>query len=150
VPADIVDNYTVERALGAGSWTIIDESVPGSLVSYTDVGLTPETLYSYRLTARNGGGPSGPSTEVSATTLVAPSVSLTAEHVATERGRKQIELVWHGLSGGNVEIWRNDSLVDTVPDSGLWIDYLKKGGTYTYEVCDAGGALCTPEAMVSF
>ena len=54
------------------------------------------------------------------------------------------------LSGGNVEIWRNDSLVDTVPDSGLWIDYLKKGGTYTYEVCDAGGALCTPEAMVSF
>jgi peptidyl-Asp metalloendopeptidase len=147
-PADIVDSYIVERADGA-SWTNID-TVPGSAISYTDAGLSAETLYSYRLIASNSGGVSDPSDPVSETTSPAATLFLTATYVGNTRGRKIVDLGWGGLGGDDVDVWRNGSLVDTILDSGSWVDSLKKGGSYVYEVCDAGGGVCTPEALVSF
>lgn len=149
-PSDIVDTYIVERMVD-GIWTNIG-TVPGSMVSYTDVGLNAETSYSYRVIASNGGGASDPSETASGMTLAASSQYLTATYTGNSRGRKIIELEWGGLGDGNVDvkIWRNGSHVDTVSNSGFWSDSLKKGGTYSYQVCDLVGSTCTPEAVVSF
>src|SRR5262245_20976029 len=54
-PAGDVVEFRIERATGSAAFAQI-AAVPGNVTSYRDVGLSPGTLYRYRVRACGGGG----------------------------------------------------------------------------------------------
>ena len=92
------DSFRVERSLTAGGpFTIIgavDGSIPPSATAgffaYADMGLNGSTQYFYRVHAKNSGGSSSPSNEVSATTGPSTPNNL----FATAISNTQVNLLW--------------------------------------------------------
>lgn len=77
-----VTQYVLERAQGAaGTFAEINRPA-SSATSYNDTGLSPTTLYRYRIAAVRTAGTSAFSTEVSATTGAPQQVSVTADITA--------------------------------------------------------------------
>jgi hypothetical protein len=72
-PGADVQEFRVERATAGGTFAQI-AVVPGNVLSYRDVGLTPSTTYQYRVRACGEGGCS-PSTEASVTTLAVLTIT---------------------------------------------------------------------------
>ena len=68
------------------------------------------------------------------------------------KGNRAADLTWEGATGTSVVVWRNGSVLTTTGNDGLHTDAIggKGGGTYTYKVCDAGTATCSPEVTASF
>ena len=62
------NGFRIERREGAGSFAPVD-SVGSDVTGYQDVGLQPNTVYTYRVLAYNGGGDSGYSNEAGTATL---------------------------------------------------------------------------------
>ncbi len=147
---DVADEwgYRIERLDGA--WQEI-ASVAADTTSYTDGGLQAATTYAYRVSAYNGAGSSGYSEEASATTAAGPPISLTASTYKVKLDGF-VELAWSGATSANVTIERNGVSIATVPDTGGYTDALgkKPSGTFIYRVCEAGTAVCSNEAAVSF
>jgi hypothetical protein len=65
---------------------------------------------------------------------------------------KKIDLIWSGATAANVDIYRNGVRVVTTANDGLHVDTIatKRGGSFTYRVCDAGTSTCSNEASVAF
>jgi hypothetical protein len=68
-----------------------------------------------------------------------------------ERGLQKADLSWN-VTASSVEIYRNNVLITTVPDTGAYRDDINErgGGSYTYRVCQAGTSTCSNEATVTF
>lgn len=69
------------------------------------------------------------------------------------RGSQTVDLTWNGLSGSSVDIYRNGGIVASAANDGVHTDSINKkggGGTYTYQICDAGTSNCTNSVSVSF
>ena len=70
-------------------------------------------------------------------------------------GRQAVDLAWTGAAG-DVDIRRDDSVISTQSSSaggsGTWTDNIgaKGGGSYSYQVCDAGTTACSPVEVVVF
>jgi hypothetical protein len=62
-----------------------------------------------------------------------------------------VRLTWSGMSSTRTDVFRNGSRVATVRNSGGYTDRLGRHahGTYTYRVCEAGTANCSPDVSVS-
>jgi hypothetical protein len=89
--------YLIERRTGSGTYAEIDRE-SGTSTSFSDTGVTPGTVYTYRLHTL-GNGVTSPGTEATATTpnpLPAPS-TFTAE----TRTPTDITLRWTGVSGAS-------------------------------------------------
>jgi hypothetical protein len=99
-------------------------------------GMTASTAVSISVTS-SGGVVSGP-------VLTATGSKLKA--------REQANLSWSGLSAATVDVFRNNSLIATVANSGALTDVIgaKGSGTYTYLVCGSGTPTCTNPATVVF
>lgn len=70
-----------------------------------------------------------------------------------QRGRHTIDLTWSGATGTDVDIYLNGALLITTANDGEYQHTTSNrgGGTYTYEVCEAGGtSTCSNEAVVVF
>ena len=68
-------------------------------------------------------------------------------------GLQTVDLFWSGLSSGGVDIYRNGTLIATVPaQGGSYTDHLNRNGrgTYTYRVCEAGTGDCSNQVTVTF
>jgi hypothetical protein len=67
-------------------------------------------------------------------------------------GTARAYLYWSGVSGTQVDIYRNGVRKATAANIGVYKDYLPVSGsiTYTYKVCAAGTQSCTNQASVSF
>jgi hypothetical protein len=52
----------------------------------------------------------------------------------------------------DVDVYRNDVRIATVPNNGSYQDNidLRGRGTYTYRVCEAGTSVCSNNATVVF
>ncbi len=65
-----------------------------------------------------------------------------------------VDLNWSGASGGNVDIYRNDSESPpiTTLNDGFYTDEIGKKGesSYLYKVCEEGTTDCSNEVTVSF
>ena len=72
-PTADVHEFRVERATAGGTFVQV-AVVPGNVLSYRDVGLTPSTAYQYRVRACGDGGCS-PFTEASVTTLAVLAIT---------------------------------------------------------------------------
>jgi hypothetical protein len=69
------------------------------------------------------------------------------------QGRHQVDLAWSGATSSNVDIYRNGTLIVTVPNNpGFYTDSPSGRGhaTYTYRVCNAGTQTCSNQATVTF
>jgi hypothetical protein len=68
------------------------------------------------------------------------------------RGLQKADLTWSGATSTNVDIFRNNSLVATVGNSGAYTDNINNrgGGSYTYRVCEAGTNTCSDEVTITF
>ena len=68
-------------------------------------------------------------------------------------GLQTVDLFWSGLSSGAVDIYRNGTLIITVPaQSGFYTDHINRNGrgTYTYRVCETGNGNCSNQVTVTF
>ena len=68
------------------------------------------------------------------------------------KGLQKADLTWSGLAGATIELYRNDSLIGTISNSGSATDAInrKGGGSYSYKVCAAGASTCSNTANVTF
>ncbi len=87
--------YMVERSAdGSTDWSTI-ATPAGNVVTYSNTGLSANTVYYYRVTARNASGDSAASAIVSKRTLVTAPSGLTAAAASTT----QVDLAWSDASG---------------------------------------------------
>ena len=93
------------------------------------------------------------------------NVTITVQAAATTQGTLTVKsnggsaangtarayLYWSGVSGTQVDIYRNSALRITTSNRGVFKDYLPVSGsvTYVYKVCTAGTQTCTNEGRVS-
>ena len=142
--------FKIER-FDEGNWVEAGR-VGVNILTYTDTGLQPVTAYAYRISAYNGSGDSVYSNEETATTEAGAAISLS---VQTQKVRAEYfaDLEWSGATTQNVDIYRDGSEPNTVPNSGTYSDPLgkKPAGSYVYKVCEYGTTLdCSDEVVVSF
>jgi hypothetical protein len=100
----------------------------------------------------DSGGLSG-SASITITITEAPPPSGIALSVTTRkvRGNRFADLAWTGATSANVDVFRNNTPVATIPNSGAYTDQVPKGGsTFTYRVCHAGTTTCSNNVTVSF
>ncbi|MEW6416696.1 MAG: fibronectin type III domain-containing protein [Nitrospirota bacterium] len=135
--------FKIERKVGVSGIYSQIATVGANITTYSDTGLTPGTIYYYRVRAYNEGGDSNYSNEASATTLPLPPTSpsgLTATAVSSI----QINLSWtdnsnnetgfkierkEGVSGIYSQIATVGTNITTYPDIGL-----TPGTIYYYRV----------------
>jgi Fibronectin type III domain len=130
-------NYRVERSPdGVNGWTVVATLALNSQ-SFSNTGLAASTTYFYRVSAYSALGMSG-FASASATTPVAPAISLTAAG-SRVKGISKVNLSWSGATG--VDIYRNGAIVAPGVGGTTYTDTLGKvTGTYTHKVCVAGSA----------
>jgi fibronectin type III domain protein len=88
--------YLIERKTGtSGSWSQLI-IVAANVTSYTNSGLTAGTVYTYRVSAVNGGGNSAPSNEQG--TVSTPAATVVTGYVAAS---DRIELSWPVVLGAS-------------------------------------------------
>jgi hypothetical protein len=103
--------------------------------SFTDTGLTPGTLYSYRVVATNQVGDSSPSSPVSVRTRIASPV-LTVADICVGA----IDLSWTGVANNHYDVKRSTdgttfTVIGTVPSTQTtFMDSGLANGTYFYQV----------------
>ena len=68
------------------------------------------------------------------------------------QGNRIANLTWSGATSTNVDVYRNGSLIATTANDGAFTDNQGRGpgGTFVYQVCEAGTSTCSNEASVSF
>jgi len=69
------------------------------------------------------------------------------------QGRWKSDLKWSGASGGQVDIFRGDTKIATVNNSGSYSDQtdFRGGGSLTYKVCEAGSSSsCSNTVTINF
>ena len=138
-------SYRVERTSDGGiTWMPAGTT---ALTTFNDIGLTPATVYGYRVFATNAGGDSAPSATATATTTVAPPAAPT-EVSATAVSSTRIDLTWtasSGATGYRVERSTNGgaswTTAGTTPSAAFQDIGLASATTYTYRVVatNAGG-----------
>jgi chitodextrinase len=124
---------------------------------YRDSGLSPNTTYSYTVSAYDAAGnESAAAGPVSATTLADISAPSQPTHlVATAISASQINLTWTASSDDvgvvGYQIVRNGNVVQSTANTAYSDTGLTAGTTYTYAVIayDAAGNLSAPSAQVS-
>lgn len=95
------DSFKIERRLNSAVTYTEVGSVGANVTTFTNTGLTPNTLYLYRVRAVNDGGKSAYSNVSSATTFPNPP-SAPSNLSATTISNSQIDLGWQDNSGNEL------------------------------------------------
>lgn len=68
------------------------------------------------------------------------------------RGKWHADLSWSGATTGNVDIYRDGSLLTTTANDGAYTDAtsFKGGGSMTYQVCEAGSSTCSDSVTLIY
>lgn len=80
-----------------------------------------------------------------------PTITLTATGYKV-KGQQKADLQWMGATTNSMDVLRNGSIVATTQNDGAYTDPINRtgGGSYTYKVCEAGTAVCSNEATITF
>ena len=139
--------FELERSTDGANWSAL-ASVAADVLGYEDLSAAPSTSYWYRVRAFNAAGGSAWATSAAVATPQGIALSASGYKV---KGVQQVDLVWSGAGSAQCDIWRDGSLVATVPNSGSYSESLGKGGaTYGYQVCESGTGTCSVEVTVVF
>src|SRR3989344_2602036 len=85
--------------------------------------------------------------------VVAESSGVTLSTVGYKvKGLMKADLSWSGATSGNVDVYRNGSVITTTANDGTYTDSINQrgGGTFTYKICEAGTSVCSNESVVTF
>ena len=69
------------------------------------------------------------------------------------QGQQRVDLSWNGATSNNIDVYRNNVLIVTVPNvPGFYTDNIgaRGKGTYIYRVCNAGTQNCSNQVTVRF
>jgi len=68
------------------------------------------------------------------------------------KGRHVIDLSWSGATSGQVDVYRNGSVIATTANDGAYSDATgnRGGASYTHRVCEAGTSVCSPNVTTTF
>ena len=81
-------------------------------------------------------------------------ITLSAEGYKVKRGLQKADLTWSGATATstNVDVYRDGALIDTTENDGFYTDNIDQrgGGSYEYQVCEAGTSTCSNTATVVF
>lgn len=76
-------------------------------------------------------------------------ITLTAR-ARTQSGRASVLLRWDPADGGDINVLRNGTVVQTTADDGSTKDNLRgTTGTFTYQVCETDSGTCSNEVQVT-
>jgi PKD repeat protein len=146
--------FIIERSKNGGAYVELGSPAPanaGSTASFTDMGLTENTNYDYRIYAFKGGDSTAYSNIASVTTGFAPAISITLSGYKV-KGKQKVDLTWDGATSSNVDIVRDGSVVMTTANDNAYTDNIdaKGGATYVYQVCEenSGSACSDPKSVV--
>lgn len=91
------------------------------------------------------------SQDVAVTEPPADGITLSATGYKV-RGRKHADLEWSGATSTNVDILRGGAVVATTANDGAYTDATdsRGGGSFTYQVCEAGTSTCSNVVAVTF
>ena len=135
----------------------MERTLPGpgrNTDSFTDSGLSAATTYIYRVAAYNGAGSSAWSAQASATTADNSGGPLSLSVIGYKlKGVHHADLAWSGGNTTEVDIYRDQQLVATVPNNGNYTDNIgTKGGgnhTYSYDVCERATTTCSNAVLLN-
>jgi len=134
------DSYRVERStIATGPYTPVT-TVTGATTSYSDSGLTPNSLYFYQIIAINAGGESSPSNIQSGTTF-SQSLSTTRNVSASLLDPYHVEISWDpGPTGAQAVIEINRlgkagfKVIGIASNTGPFTDMEMDPNSYAYRV----------------
>jgi subtilisin family serine protease len=109
--------------------------------------------YTVTLTAANASGSDSEVKSNFITVTAPPTGAITLDvRLYKVKGTRNADLTWSGATGTSVVVWRNGSVLTTTQNDGFHTDAIggKGGGTFTYQVCEAGTTTCSPDVTVSF
>jgi PKD repeat protein len=68
------------------------------------------------------------------------------------RGLQKADLTWSGATSTDVDVYRDGALITTTANDGAYTDNINNrgGGSYVYQVCEAGTSTCSNTATVTF
>jgi hypothetical protein len=75
-------------------------------------------------------------------------IKLTATKM-TQDGDVFVQLVWQGAAGTMVDFYRNGAYRRTIRNDGRAKAWPRRGGTYTYKICEAGKSRCSNNVSVT-
>lgn len=85
------------------------------------------------------------------------TVSATANLILTTtaykmRGLQNVDLLWSGATSASVDIFQDGALIATTDNDGFYTHNLDQrgGGTYTFQLCEAGAATCSNEVTITY
>ena len=145
--------FDIERSTDASNWQTV-ATTGANLNTHSDNTVVGDTFYYYRVSASNAAGSSAWDGPVSVQTPVGVGATLAANGYKV-KGRQRVDLTWTGSSALSWEIYRQGTVIHTVPAGGLnaHTDIIgaKGGGSYTYKMCAAGGtSICSNEVTIVF
>jgi PKD repeat protein len=106
--------------------------------------------YTVSLTVTDDAGGTDTATQ-SVTVTASTGIALTATGYKA-KGLQKVDLAWSGATGTNVDIFRNGGKIVTTSNDGAYTDAINKkgGGTYVYQVCEAGSSTCSNTVTAIF
>jgi hypothetical protein len=134
------------------AWVSSRDGVIGNGASFSTSALTTGT-HTITASASDSGGLTGSASVT--ITVTEPGGGATVTLTATGykvKGAQHVDLVWSGATSSTVDIFRNGVKIVTTANDGAQTDAIgaKGGGSYTYRVCEAGTATCSPDRVVVF
>jgi len=102
--------------------------------------------YTVTLTVTDNSGATATRTQ----TVGVSSITIEADTYIIDPSLHGTDLYWSGAVGTNVDIFRNGAKVTTAENNGYYADWIwfPSGTTYTYKVCQAASAICSPTITV--
>ncbi|HWN69729.1 MAG TPA: proprotein convertase P-domain-containing protein, partial [Haliangium sp.] len=158
-------SFTVSTSNLTASFTDTSTDANGSIVSRswnfgdgtTSTAQNPSKTYAaagtyaVTLTVTDNGGATATATQNVTVTAPPPGIALSIVS-AVRRSTKGVEvnIAWTGASTANVEVFRNGASLGLKPNTGAFRDRFNSvGNTFTYVVCDEGGARCSNSAVAN-
>jgi len=145
--------FDIERSTDGSNWNAITTAGANS-TAHSDHTVAGDTYFYYRLSASNAAGSSAWDGPVTVQTPAGVGVVLSANGYKV-KGRQHVDLSWTGGSAQSWDIYRQGTVIHTVPSGGSdnYTDNIgaKGGGSYTYKMCAAGGTSnCSNEVTIVF
>lgn len=108
----------------------------------TGAGSGSPNLLLYSLITGGGGDPPPPPSE---------GISLSATGYKV-KGLQRVDLTWSGATSTNVDVYRDAVRIVITANDGAYTDQINRrgGGSYSYQVCNAGTSTCSDPVQVTF